>query len=431
MAHPNAPAQHYNCTNHACVQIRSSFNGVCASRGIMLRQVEALEAQLGLQRVRAGGHGQMPANMVRVEATLDSRQRQENVHVLRERLRALRALIVQTNRSDENSSVVKAINDKAAELEQALPMVSDELLGETVAVVHSLREMASKMAVEVQPMQCGICYEAFTGPDAVTGKNCYHWFHPGCLSMAAYMMVQPGHRVDNHEYWEFIGYNTDARGTVTPNYRLKPEFLEADGETAKGFPRNVWLSCPVCKDPHYANDAYMSMATQALSTIDQQDTIGLPELSAPEQLQKWRDDRHLLFVEPPGVPNIVMLVEARIPGRAPPDGFPAYGKSGGVYRQCGFVWDKTGATCGGNAWYRPRREGDIVDNLVGIEGTLTKTEAKHKKQKVQIEDGPEGQKRFEERKVLEGGGAFKFNYPVPTAEEEEEAEAEAEADAEE
>jgi len=37
-------------------------------------------------------------------------------------------------------------------------------------------------------------------------------------------------------------------------------------------------------------------------------------------------------------------------------------------------------------------------------------------------------KRFEERKVLEGGGSWKFNYPVPTAEEQEEAEAEAEAE---
>lgn len=426
MAQPNAPAQpRHACTNHGCAQLRTSYQGVCASRGILLRQVEALEARLGLERIRAGGHGQMPANMVRVEATADPRQRQENVHVLRERLRALRALIFQTNRTEENSAVVKHINDKATELEESLPMVSDELLGETVAVVHSLREMANKLGVAVQPMICGICYEGFMGGDAVTGKNCYHWFHPGCISMAAYMNVQPRHRVDNHPYWAYTGHTIDSLGEHTPNYRLRPEFLEADGETAKGFPRSVWLSCPICKDPHYANDAYMGLVTRALATIDQQDPIAQPEFSAPEQLQKWRDDRHVLLIEPPDTTNVVMIVEARVPGRAPPEGFPVYGKAGGVYRQCGFVWDKTGATCGGNAWHRPRREDDTVDNYLTIDGTLTKTQPSNKRRMVEIDDGPEGQKRFEERKVLEGGGTWKFNYPVPTAEEEEEAEAEA------
>lgn len=418
MAQPAA-----RCTNHACVQLRSSFNGVCASRGILLRQVESLEARLALEDIRAGGHGQMPANMVRVEATADPRQRQENIHILRERLRALRALIQQTNRTEENSAVVKAINEKATDLEKSLPTVSEELFDETFAVVQSLRQMASKMSVDVQPMLCGICYDGFKGTDAMTGKNCYHWFHPGCISMAAFMTTQPRHRVDNHAYWDFTGYNTDEQGVVTPQYRLKREFLEGDGETAKGFPANVWLPCPVCKDPHYANDAYMTMMTTALATIDQENPVAQVELSAPEQLQAWRDNGFILLIEPPATTGVVMLVDARIPGRAPPDGFPAYGKAGGVYRQCGFVWDKPGTICHGNAWYRPRREDDVVDNYLVIDGTLTKKKAINKRQMVEIEDGPDGEKRFEQRQVPQGGNTWKFDYPVPSAEEEEEAEA--------
>ena len=89
----------------------------------------------------------------------------------------------------------------------------------------------------------------------------------------------------------------------------------------------------------------------------------------------FSNSRHVLLIQPPATTNVVMLVEARIPGRAPPEGFPVYGKACGVYRQCGFVWDKTGATCGGNAWHRPRREDDTVDNYLTIDGTLTKTDA--------------------------------------------------------
>jgi hypothetical protein len=423
MAAPNGGGAPRACSNHACVQLRASYQGVCASRGILTRQLERLEARVGIERVRAGGDGRMPAGMVRVEAACDARQRQENLHVLRERLRALRALVQQSSRSEDNEAVVRAMREKADELEQTVPTVLDELLAETVGVVCALRDVASKLAVEVQPMLCGICYGSFERDDAITGKNCYHWFHAGCVAMAAYTRVQPRHRVDDHPYWAFQGYTTHADGSVAPRYALRPSLLEADGETAKGFPRSVWLPCPVCNDPHYANDEYMRLVTQALATLDEPDATDVAaELPAPDQLQKWRDERHVLLIEPPGTAGTVMLVEARVPNRAPPEGFPTYGKAAGVYRQCGFRWDGTGAACGGgNAWHRARRDDDVLDDLRAVGGTLVKTRPTNKRRLVAIEPGPDGQPRFEERRVLDGGGAWKCSYAASSATELEDA----------
>lgn len=412
---PQAHAAGGACTNTQCVNLRASYTGMCAARAIVQRELEELEARLGLQRIRSGGHGNLPANAVRVEHTADSRQNTENVHLLRSRLRALNAQIAQCSSTEHDLGVMKAINEKAHDMEESLPNIPDEQLGETVRTIHSLRAMASKMGVEAEPMACGICYEPFRGSDAITGKNCYHAFHPGCISMAAFMTKQTNYRDDNNAYWQFTGYTTDGQGIVTPQYRLKPEFLEEDNVTAKGFPTATWLPCPVCKDPHYANDAYMKMVCKALQTIDQEDTNTVAPLSAPEQLEKWREEKFVLLVEPPETTGIVMLVEARVPNIAPPEGFPAYGKASGVYRQCGFTYDKTGDICGGGmAFYRDIRHDDVLDYLATTPGRLRRT-APQKKDEWYVTDEtkdlPESERSWKKRKTLQGGGAWKFDYP--------------------
>ena len=427
------PRRNTPCTNNVCVQTRTAYAGMCAARAIAQRDLEALEARLGIQRVRAGGHARLPANAVRVEHTADARQNSENIHLLRSRLRSLNALIEQSKRPEENSGVVKAINDKAKELEESLDSVSDDQLGPALAVIHSLRDIANKQAKDDEEMHCMICYEPFNGSDAITGKNCYHYYHPSCVSMAAYVTKQPRFVDNNNPYWDFIGYDTDSLGVHTPRYRLKPEFLEQDGETAKGFPADTWLKCPHCQDPHYANDSYMRMVMQALNTLNAEDPLPAAPLSAPEQLKKWRDERFVLLVESPDTPGIVMLVQARVPGKSPPEGFPAYGKASAVYRQCGFVWDETGERCGGGkAYYRARHFDDVVDDLTAIEGELSKTAPKKREEIVVTEDTAhlEGEeRRYKKQKTLQGGGAWKFDYPKPSTEEEEEEEAEAEAEA--
>ncbi len=415
------------CTHANCVSIRARFQGMCAARAMYQAQVEALEARLGIQRIRTGGRGNLPANAVRVERSTDTRLNTENVHLLRSRFRSLHAEIHQTNRSEEMPGVLKAIEDKATDLELSLPTIPEELLGETVAVMNALRDKVNKLRVIQEPMSCGICLLPFEGSDAMTGKNCYHWCHAGCIARLAYTKVEPRHRDFNAPYHDYVDFTQEevvlAGGgsyfDITHNYKLKPACLEEDGETAKGFPANVWLECSVCRDPHYANDAYMGLATQALSTLDQEDTQVMAPLSAPEQLEKWREDKFVLLIEPPDTTDIVMLVEARVPNVQQPEGFPTFGKASGVYRQCGFTFGKVGDHCdGGSAYYRARHPDDVVDNIATIPGTLRQTAPQKKDEWYVTEDTadlPEADRSWKKRKVLKGGGAWKFDYPQPTA----------------
>jgi protein-arginine kinase activator protein McsA len=392
---------------------------MCAARAIAQRQLEALEARLGFARVIGGGDSGLPPNVARVEHTTDARQNTESVHLLRERLRALRTQIVELNMAQDNDETVRALNEKASDLEESLDTVSDDLLGSVVATVDKLRTLANKMSTSAQPKHCGICFEGFEGADAITGKHCYDVFHPKCIAMAAFTKVQPNYVDHNNRYWRFVDYATDARGVHTPNYVLRGEFLEADGETPRGFPGGTWVDCPQCRRP-YADSFYFEMVERARATIDDEDNLAAPTLAPPEQLREWRDAGHVLLVAPPDTTDVLMLVEARIPGRAAPDGFPVFPKASGVYRQCGFTWDRTGDRCGGgSAYYRARRFDDVVDDLSDIGGELRRTQPSHKKRLFEIDDGPDGRKRYEERRVLEGGGSWKFDYPRPAAEEEE------------
>jgi hypothetical protein len=398
---------------------------MCAARAVAQRRLERTETQLAIERMRAGNHdGRLATHAARVEHSADARQNRESIHLLRHRLCSLRERILATNARQDSAAVVKAMNEAAARLEATLDPETSNWTGTpeeydaAKASVDGLRQQASLLAIDTQPMCCIVCFEGFSGADCITGKNCYHWYHPTCIAQAAFAKVKPTDQfvVDNNPYWVFDRYDG---GRVL--YKLKPEFVAEDG-SVKGFPLNTWVDCPECREP-YADSKYFSMATQALATIDEEEALELP-LTAQEQLSKWREEGHVLLVNPPGVDGIVMAITAKPEGVGATrvEGFPhEMGKTAGVFRQCGFTWDKTGEQCGGGrAFYREQRFDDQPSDLALIPGALTKTQGQPRYEWVvttETEMLPIDRQVKKRQKVWSEGGSWKFEYPAPVAEE--------------
>lgn len=421
---PN-PNPNNHCMQPECVSTRQRFGTMCAARACAQKALDRLETEMRLAAMRNGGNGEYAAGQRRVEPGGDPATVRENMHILKERIRAVRALIEKINTAPDVGSdeVLVAIEARIAQLEARLLTAEDEEIGALVESYQTLQAEASKRRVEKQPLECGICLEAITPDTLMMGKNCTHLFCMQCIAGVGFSRVKPGlgePQRDTNPYWEHVGHaeeETINGPSVVHQYRLRPEYVEEDGVTYKGFPADTWVRCPECRDPHYADAPYFGMCKQAMDTIDQDEV----EPQAPKQPQEVVDEMVeedlLLLLDAPkaegyGGPDLILAVEAKIPGTADNPNFLKGPALGAQLRMLGFAWDRADKT-GGNGWTREKRFDDVVRAGDYRGGQLTKTAATRKRKMVDIEPGPDGQRRQEEQSVLQGGGTWKFAYPRP------------------
>lgn len=418
---PNQRNQHNEqCLNPRCRDLRSAYGGMCAARAMAQRQVERLEAELAIARIRRGGDGRLGENARRIEPGGDQHNRAENLHVLRERFRALRALVEKLNREPPaaDDPIVCALEARVAQLEQKLAEAGDdevEIIEATFNEMEAVKAANAAMRKEKEQIECGICLEPLTTTSFLMGKGCYHYFHPTCIARAAMRKKMPAYRQEANPYWHDVTPDHDY-----PSYELKPETLDEEGN-CKVFPEAVWYGCPECRDPHYADKTYWDTCQEALTTIDQQEAAANPQPAA-DVLENMRAEEQLLLLDvqaPAGYegPALVMMVEAKIPGTPDDPQFPHGPTLGGHLRRAGYKWDRNAEVCGGKVWYREKRFDDVVNPPDFRGGALAKSRASRKRKMVNIAPDPvTGARRQEERLVEEGGGTYKFNYPAPPPE---------------
>lgn len=423
-ARRNQGPQGPQCQQAACIALRSRLGGLCAARACVQRDFEHLQAQVAIMQARAGGNGALPAGARRVEAGGDSATQRENIHILKARIRAVMKTIeeISASGSAANDPVIKAIEERVATIEHELNTGEGDLDPAVVEEYHTLQAEASKMRVEKQPMTCGICLDPIGATTHIMGKNCVHTYCIGCIASVAFSQVKPSHQVDDHPYWQHAGHQQDLGPNgmgVAHNYAIRPEHLDDEG-VPKVFPTNTWVSCPECRNPHYADAAYHDMYKKAHATINDDSDLVAPKQPV-EVITEMQAEEVLLIVDAPKAegnegPDLVLAVEAKIPGTPDHGDFPRGPTLGTVLRLAGFELDKKVKTTG-SGWVREKSlvesDGFTIHPIDFRGGTLTMTAPQRKRTLVQIADGADGAERFERQLVEQGGGFFKFSYPAP------------------
>jgi len=409
-----------NCRQPECLALRQRYGQMCAARACAQRELERLEAEMALQRMRHGD-GRMGPNQRRVEPGGDAATRRENVHILKERIRAVRALIEKINSDPDPESdvVLKAIEARIESIEAQLNTEEGDI-GPLVDSYQKLQTAASKHRIETQPLDCAICLEDIQPNTHMMGKNCTHLFCMNCVAQTAFSQVKPAHQVDDNPYWEHVGYHEDLGPNglgVAHQYRVRPEHFEEDGVTYKTFPANVWVRCPSCRDDHYCNASYFDMCKQAMATIDENDSMPQALKQPKDIVDEMVAGDLLLCLDAPKAegyvgPDLVLVVEAKIPGTPDIGNFPRGPQLGAQLRMLGYSWDR-GEKTGGNGWVCEKRSDHTVHPRNYRSGQLLKTAPQRKRKMIDIEPSPEGVRRMEEQKVLQGGGTWKFAYPRP------------------
>jgi len=421
-ARTNQPA-HTQCTDPRCVSMRQSYGQMCAARGIAQRRVDRLEAELGLRNARVGtGTGAIPANLRRVQGTGDQNSISEDVFTMRERLRGIRALLRESKASTDAATtlIVEALEARFDTLSNQLATASDADFTAIWEAVQETKKLLETKKKETQPMTCGICMDELDEANFMCGKNCYHSFCMTCISTTGMNQLKPSHAVENNRYWEFTGtrvtdrLNLDGSNVVEPTFRLRPEFSD-DGYTAKSFPANTWVPCPMCRDPHYADQAYFEVCKRAIDTLDANDEAANQQTPPTDVIQEMRDEEQLLLIQVPNDSTKVMFVEAKIPGVPADPRFPHGPMLGGHLRTAGFQWARDPEVTGGaSAWWRNRRFDDVLESPNFRGGQLEKTVPRQKViEEATGEVDEDGNQLFRRRKVSGGHGSWKFLYPRP------------------
>jgi hypothetical protein len=371
-------ARQQQCMNAACVANRAHKGTICAALFAHIRELEALRAQIGVRAAARGEDGSLAGQRAQVvEDAYDDRARNENQAILKGRLEALRALVREKNETgghDADDPIVRALEEvlylKRTQVEQADDADWERLWEEVAALEQDL----CKKKKELNTMDCGICQEAFTstvGGMAITGKMCFHAFHPMCIARQAMEKVKPTMRHDPNAYWRDATPDEEY-----PTYVLRDDVSHPtdDGDRVPAvFPSNVWVECPVCRNPNFANKGYYDQVMEALQQIDQTPAT---ENAGDERdwVQRARDHHAFVLLAVPGENpgDLVMLVPAK-----------EYG-TGDVYEQfknhqwnyaniqaCGFTFSRDGSHTGGyRAWFRSRRPDDVLDPLDKFGGSL-------------------------------------------------------------
>ena len=366
------------CTNAQCPE-RAHKGQLAAALFSTIRELERVRAAEG---VRAAARGvAAPLNGARVveEVATESATR-ENQHILQERLNAIRALVKERNETGglgNDDPIVVALEEflhmKQTQAQHLEGDAFDAAIVQCAAVESDLK-LKKK---DLDPLTCGICMDKFSSDVAgmpITGKFCYHYFHPTCLAMQAMQQVKPScpQDAEGNRYWQHDGM-TGGLNT----YSLRPEVStrNADGDLVPSeFPANVWVACGVCRNENYANKGYYDQATTALQTLDQSQAA--TDVSGPDWVQKARNHHTFVLLAVPGdnPDNLVMLVPAKEPNKS--DLYPLFKNSpinSNHVKACGFVWDSGDRANGHGAFVRPRRPDDVLDASNKFNGSLGTT----------------------------------------------------------
>lgn len=423
-ARRNQGPQGPQCNQPACVSTRQRLGTMCAARACTQRELESLEAEMALMRARNGGDGRMGPNARRVEPGGDAATQRENQGIIKSRIRAVYALIEKINSavSAARDPILKAIEGRVEMIQHQLATGEGDIDPEIVAEYHTLEMEASKMRMEKQPMECGICLEPIDPKTHMYGKNCVHCFCMGCIATLGFAQAKPGWQVHDNPWWEHTGHQVDFGPNgegVVHEYRIRAEHLEEDGTTPKVLPTDIWVRCPECRDPHFADAAFFQMYKQAHANLEQDDAEPAAPKQPVEVITEMVAAELLLLVDAPKAESyqgtdLVVAVEAKIPGTSDHGGFPRGPPLGAILRLAGFELDKKVKTTG-SGWVREKSrviaDGFTVHPLDFRGGSLTETKPQRKRKFVEIADAPDGSKRQEQQWVTEGGGFFKFAYP--------------------
>jgi len=378
-AQGRAASRAHQCNRQECVQSRLHKGRICAALYATLRDNERLRASQGVQAAARGDNASLRQHGARVvEEAYDSSSRRENQAVLTGRLEAIRALVRERNEQGNHSAddpIVRALEEilhlKRTQVEHADEDDFQRLWEE----VDSLDRELAKKKKESDPLHCGICMEPFFGninDMAMTGKNCFHPFHPLCIAKQAMMQVQPTMRHDPNDYWRDA--TPDA---LYPRYELREEVSQLDEDNERVptvFPSNVWVQCPVCRDRHFANRAYYDQVQEALQSLNQAPPA--PSADDRDWVQRARDHHAYVLLAVPGdnPGNFVMLVPAKEFNRGNVyEEFANKPQNGDHIRGCGFTWGNGPNVGGRGAYYRVRRPDDELDPLDKFGGRLSHT----------------------------------------------------------
>ena len=410
------------CQDSRCIQMRTSYGNMCAARACVQRDLERLEAQIGMREIRRGRNGSIPAHLRRVEGTGDAATVREDLHSLRHRLRGVRAVIREA-RLDEDENRDLKITAYEAELHRLHQIIqtaisADEVEG-TFASIDSLVKMIAKEKTDSQPMKCVVCLEDLADDNFMTGKNCYHACCLTCIATCGMTSVKPVYAAEDNQYWEFERMrqngttNPDGSPQIEPVYRLRPEYSD-DGETATAFPVNVWVACPTCRDDHYSNKTYYDLCKTALTTMDEDEHVAQPR-SPSDVIQEMRDEDFLVLLEVPDMPDRVMIMEAKMPGEQLDPKYPKGPALMAAFKACGFKYSFDGSDCGGaKGFWRPQQPDDTVNPPDFRGGKLEKTKPRSEYfNEPTGEHDEEGNEILRRRKQPPGPGSWKFTYPRP------------------
>lgn len=387
-------------------------------------RLDRLLAELESRNLRAGtGSGAIPPNLRRVQGTGDHQSIAEDIHTMRERLRGIRALIRESKRETDavTKAIVTALETQIGLLADQLDSASDADFPQLWETLNETKKILESKKKEAEPMTCGICMDDLDESNFMCGKNCFHTFCSSCIATAGMSKIKPMWVDRSNPYWQFVNMqvvdrtNPDGSSVVEPVYTLRAEFSD-DGNVAKEFPANTWVSCPVCRDPHYCDKSYFDIARRAIETLDDGDDAANEQQGTTNVIEEMREEEQLLLLEVPGDPTKVMFVEAKIEGVAQDGRFPHGPHLGGYLRAAGFQWprDDPDVTGGAFAWWRAKHFDDVVDSPTFRGGELKRTVPRPKTvDEVTEETDHEGNQIVKRRKVSGGVGSWKFVYPAP------------------
>lgn len=409
------------CTDPECARRRHSLASVCRHRAVLERELERLQTAQEVAAFRAGGDGRLPPRRQRILGMGNQAARREEALLLRERLRGSRALLERDQAPTAQDKIVdRLMNEKldALFLEMENDEVSSERLAELDMEHKALEEMIRKRKKADEASTCSICLEELSPSDFMMGKNCYHLHCTNCIPMMAMLACKPspyGVVNTSNAYWQ--GEGEPQEGMGPHSYCIRPEHLDEAG-MLKVFPQGQHVQCPQCRDPSYADAAFWNVTKEALKTIDAEDVSDTPQ-EASEVVAEMRRLGMLLVLDAPKPEgydgkDLVMIVEAKIPGTPDEEGHPHGMKLRPFFMELGYQWDHDMSKCDGKAWWRVKVAGEEVDSTNKGGGALAKTRATmHKILVPSASLGPEGATLWEEGKEARGGGTWKFEYPKP------------------
>lgn len=355
---PQRQRQRDNCTRQECVARKRKIGGMARAIAMMGRELDALRAQDAMRDVHrawhegnrqqgaAAGVGVMGAGHDRVEPNQNGIGLQEARHMMRSRLRALRALVEEHIERAKQQGLVGPLEKTLDALKLQLDGASDTEHDTVYEQAKALEHIITNARVKAAPFECTVCLEEIKPNALFLGKNCFHFTCSGCVLSMGQTKARPIYRRDTDPIWEDITPHEDAATWVVRE------------DATNTFPVGTWVHCPECRKD-YTDNMYYDFVVSCRATIDEGIEDEIKE-EPTEVIDRIRRNGWIRLVEVPDEPDKVMMVSAKVPRTPVEPTMPRDLVLSNYLEQMGFKFGSVGE---GRANWKMRSEDDVVDGV--------------------------------------------------------------------